>query len=225
MSSVIAENLISISRELPPSVKLVAVSKFKPESDIMEAYSAGQRAFAESRPQEFKSKALNLPKDIEWHFIGHLQTNKIKMVVPFVHLIHSVDSENLLCEIESYCARNALTVQVLLEVHIASEESKQGFSDEELEDIVERVLPSLGHVTVRGVMGMASFTENEETIKNEFAHLNMLFDSIKSKQLPYLKEFDQKSFGMSNDYMIAAGMGSTMVRVGTKIFGSRNQQL
>ncbi len=223
----IKENIRTIIKELPPQTKLVAVSKFKPVEAIHQGYEAGQRIFAESRPQELKAKVEVLPKDIQWHFIGHLQTNKIKMVVPYVSLIHSVDSEKLLLEIADYCNRNGYKVSILLEVFIASEETKQGFSPNEVVDLLERVQSSqdlierLRNVSISGLMGMASFTDDMEQVKREFQTLLDLNSRIRSLNFSFLENFSELSFGMSNDYHIAAQMGSTMVRVGTSIFGSR----
>ena len=222
----ISENILSLRQELPSGVELVAVSKFKSEEEILEAYEAGQRVFGESRPQELKEKALSLPKDIEWHFIGHLQSNKIKMTVPYVKLIHSVDTPKLFFEIERWCRQNGFSIDVLL--------GKQGFSDEEVMDFLAGIeqarqsgdnekYPS--QVRIRGVMGMASLTEDEELIRREFAHLNAVFDSIKALDCPFLGQFDLKSFGMTHDYHIAVEMGSNMVRIGTKIFGPRGVRL
>ena len=230
----ITENILSLRQELPSGVELVAVSKFKSGEEILEAYNAGQRVFGESRPQELREKALSLPKDIEWHFIGHLQSNKIKMTVPYVKLIHSVDTPKLFFEIEKWCRQNGCSVDVLLEMHIASEESKQGFSDEEVLGFLEGIekarqagdsegFPT--QVRIRGVMGMASLTEDEALIRKEFAHLNSVYDRIKALGWPFLEQFDLKSFGMTHDYLIAVEMGSNMVRVGTKIFGPRGVRL
>ena len=202
----ISENILSLRQELPSGVELVAVSKFKSGEEILEAYEAGQRVFGESRPQELKEKALSLPKDIEWHFIGHLQSNKIKMTVPYVRLIHSVDTPKLFFEIERWCRQNGYSVDVL---------ARQSGDNEKY--------PS--QVRIRGVMGMASLTEDEELIRREFAHLNSVFDSIKALDYPFLGQFDLKSFGMTHDYHIAVEMGSNMVRVGTKIFGPRGVRL
>ena len=199
----ISENILSLRQELPSGVELVAVSKFKSGEEILEAYEAGQRVFGESRPQELKEKALSLPKDIEWHFIGHLQSNKIKMTVPYVRLIHSVDTPKLFFEIERWCRQNGYSVDVLLEMHIASEESKQGFSDEEVMDFLAGI----------------------EQARQSGDHLNSVFDSIKALDYPFLGQFDLKSFGMTHDYHIAVEMGSNMVRVGTKIFGPRGVRL
>lgn len=220
----IKKNLDLINSELPSSVRLVAVSKFKPIEDVAAAYDAGQRTFAESRPQELKMKAESLPTDIKWHFIGHLQTNKIKMVVPYVELIHSVDSEKLLMEIEKYCLNNNLYCNVLLELHIASEETKQGFSCDEVIALLDSVAGQLKRVKICGLMGMASFTDDESLIRREFASLNSIFDLIKSKGYPFLQDFKIKSYGMTNDYRVAVEVGSNMVRIGTAIFGERNYQ-
>lgn len=226
----ITENILSTRQELPSGVELVAVSKFKSAEEIMEAYGAGQRVFGESRPQELREKALSMPKDIEWHFIGHLQSNKIRMTVPYVKLIHSVDSSRLLFEIERWCRQNGFTADVLLEMHIASEESKQGFSREEVLELLESMEKArqagnadgyVRSVRLRGVMGMASLTDDEAVIRREFGGLVSVFEEIRSMNSPLVDKFDLKSFGMTNDYNIAVGMGSNMVRVGTKIFGPR----
>jgi pyridoxal phosphate enzyme (YggS family) len=223
----IAENILQINKELPPSTKLVAVSKFKPVEAVQEAYDAGQRIFAESRPQELKMKVELLPKDIEWHFIGHLQTNKIKMVVPYATLIHSIDSERLLVEVGEYARKNGYRLGVLLELHIAQEESKQGFSAEEILDLLDRISADkelqdkFSNITFRGLMAMASFVDDEVQIRGEFSKLLALNEKIRKKGYPFLENFSELSFGMSGDYHIAAEMGSTMVRIGTSIFGSR----
>lgn len=223
----IKENILQINKELPPSTKLVAVSKFKPVEAVQEAYDAGQRIFAESRPQELKQKVEVLPKDIEWHFIGHLQTNKIKMVVPYTTLIHSIDSERLLVEVGEYAHRNNYHPGVLLEFHIAQEETKQGFSADEILDLLDRIASDgelrdkLSNISVRGLMAMASFVDDQEQIRSEFSKLLELRDEIVRRNYPFLDSFTELSFGMSGDYHIAASMGSTMVRIGTSIFGSR----
>lgn len=223
----IKENILKINKELPPSTKLVAVSKFKPVEAIIEAYDAGQMVFAESRPQELKLKAEQLPKDIEWHFIGHLQTNKIKMVVPYATLIHSIDSERLLVEVGEYARKNGYRIGVLLELHIAQEETKQGFSAEEILDLLDRIAADndlqqkLSQLTFKGLMAMASFVDDEVQIRGEFSKLLELRDEIKRRSYPFLDNFSELSFGMSGDYLIASEMGSTMVRIGTSIFGSR----
>lgn len=220
----IKDNIITINKELPSATTLVAVSKFKPLEAIREAYNAGQRIFGESRPQELKMKAEALPKDIKWHFIGHLQSNKIKMVVPYVSLIHSIDSEKLLFEIDNYCINNSMKAEVLLEMHIAKEETKQGFSLDELLTLFDDLFfgnKSLSCVTIRGLMAMATFTDDEVEIREEFASLIDSKKDIDERHYPFLDNFNQLSFGMTNDYRIAAEMGSTMVRIGTAIFGER----
>lgn len=219
----IAENLLSVRNSLPSGVELVAVSKFKSREEIMEAYDAGQRVFGESRPQELKEKAESMPGDIQWHFIGHLQSNKIKMTVPYVSLIHSVDTPKLFHEIDRYCVQNGRTVDVLLEMHVASEESKQGFSREELMEFLGSVNPQ--NTRIRGIMGMASLTEDRELIRREFMTLNEVFEEIKACGYPFLDDFSIKSYGMTNDYDIAAVTGSNMVRIGTAIFGARGVRL
>ena len=223
----IKENILQINKELPPSTKLVAVSKFKPVEAVQEAYDAGQRIFAESRPQELKQKVEVLPKDIEWHFIGHLQTNKIKMVVPYTTLIHSIDSERLIVEVGEYARRNNYHPGVLLELHIAQKETKQGFSADEILDLLDRIASDgelrdkLSNISVKGLMAMASFVDDQEQIRSEFSKLLELRDEIVRRNYPFLDSFTELSFGMSGDYHIAASMGSTMVRIGTSIFGSR----
>ena len=223
----IAENILQINKELPPSTKLVAVSKFKPVEAVQQAYDAGQRVFAESRPQELKMKVELLPKDIEWHFIGHLQTNKIKMVVPYTTLIHSIDSERLLIEVGEYARKNGYHPGVLLELHIAQEETKQGFSAEEILSLLDRIAADgdlrgkLSNISFRGLMAMASFVDDEDQIRGEFSKLLELNHQIKKRGYPFLDNFSELSFGMSGDYHIAAEMGSTMVRIGTSIFGVR----
>lgn len=219
----ISSEILRLKEELPSTVKLVAVSKFNPAEAIQEAYDAGQRIFAESRPQEMQQKVAVLPSDIQWHFIGHLQTNKLKMVLPYVSLVHSVDSERLLSEISKYAVKNGLNIRCLLEVFIAQEESKQGFSEEELSDLLARFSAApLPGVEICGLMGMASFTDDQEQIRDEFARLKGIFDRARDKYVSTLPGFSELSMGMSGDYKIAVGYGSTMVRIGTTIFGARN---
>ena len=218
----IGQEIIKINNELPSTVKLVAVSKFHPAECIEEAYKAGQRIFAESRPQELAAKVEVLPKDIEWHFIGHLQTNKLKMVVPYASLIHSVDSRKLLMEINKFAVNKGLKARVLLEMFIAQEESKQGFSQEEIMDIVEEMCSQpLEGIELCGLMGMASFTDDQQKIRREFETLAGAFNHIKEVYGNKFPEFKELSMGMSNDYPIAIECGSTLVRIGTRIFGSR----
>ncbi len=219
----VAENIIKITTELPSTVKLVAVSKFHPVSAILQAYYAGQRIFAESRPQELQAKVLQTADytDIQWHFIGHLQTNKLKMVLPHCALVQSVDSLRLLEAIQSWGLANSRVMNVLLEMHIAAEESKQGFSSEE-------ILSVLGHcadfpnVRFCGLMGMATFTDDQAVIRCDFSKICTLFNEIKSCSATGLQDFTELSIGMTDDYNIAVEYGATMVRIGTKIFGERN---
>ena len=218
----IGQEIIKINNELPSTVKLVAVSKFHPVECIAEAYEAGQRIFAESRPQELAAKVEVLPKDIEWHFIGHLQTNKLKMVVPYASLIHSVDSRKLLMEINKYAVNKGLKARILLEMFIAQEESKQGFSQEEIMEIVEEISRQpLEGLELCGLMGMASFTEDQQKVRSEFESLSAAFNHIKEIYGDKFPHFKELSMGMSNDYPIAIECGSTLVRIGTRIFGSR----
>ena len=201
------------------AVTLVAVSKTKPVEDILSLYELGQRDFGENYVQEMVEKAARLPKDIRWHFIGHLQTNKIKLIAPFVQLIHGVDSLKLLVAIDKEASKQGRVIDCLLQVHIASEETKFGFDETELEETT-RQAAGLEHVRITGFMGMASFTEDMEKVRKEFAMLKRLFDSysqIKSfKQMP-----GTLSMGMSSDYRVALAEGSTMVRIGSLIFGER----
>ena len=218
----IGQEIININNELPSTVKLVAVSKFHPAECIEEAYKAGQRIFAESRPQELAAKVEVLPKDIEWHFIGHLQTNKLKMVVPYASLIHSVDSRKLLLEINKFAVNKGLKARVLLEMFIAQEESKQGFSQEEIMDVVKEMCEQpLEGIELCGLMGMASFTDDQQKVRSEFETLAAAFNHIKEVYGSKFPEFKELSMGMSNDYPIAIECGSTLVRIGTRIFGSR----
>ena len=219
----ISNQITKINNELPSTVKLVAVSKFNPAEAIQQAYEAGQRIFGESRPQELVQKVPQLPGDIQWHFIGHLQTNKLKMVLPYVSLVHSVDSERLLMEIDKYAVKNGLKVKCLLEMFIAQEESKQGFSREEIISLMDKLQDSpLQGVEICGLMGMASFVEDQEQIKAEFEELHAAFSEISEKYISAHPNFKELSMGMSGDYKIAIGCGSTMVRIGTTIFGARN---
>lgn len=219
--STIAQRLNEIKATLPQGVTLVAVSKFHPVETLQAAYDAGQRRFGESRVQELQQKVEKLPDDIEWHFIGHLQTNKVKYIVPYVAMIHSVDSLRILDEIERQAARAGRVIDCLLEVHVAQEETKYGFSpDECLAVITPQLITEHPHIRLRGIMGMASFTDNEVQVAGEFAQLKHLFDTLRDG---VMKEayFDTLSMGMSQDYLLAIGQGSTMVRVGTTIFGER----
>ncbi len=226
----------TLNKELPATVKLVAVSKFHPFESIEEAYEAGQRIFAESRPQELLAKVRRLEEirlerggdymaDIEWHFIGHLQTNKLKMVLPYVSLVHSVDSERLLTAIDSWGAANGKVIDVLLEPHVASEESKQGFSPSEIYDIMDAASSDerrYGNIRFKGIMGMATFTDDESVIRRDFYALFDIHEKVRSSYPSVAEDFTELSIGMSDDYTIALEYGSTMVRIGSMIFGARN---
>ena len=205
--------------ELPEGVKLLAVSKFHPIEALQEAYDAGQRAFGESRPQELKAKQAVLPDDIEWHMIGHLQTNKIKYIAPYVHLIESLDSERLAEAIEKEAAKCDRTIDCLLEIHVTAEESKSGWDYAELLDFVRSGgFAAMPHIRLRGVMGMATFTDDEAVVRADFKRLNECFTELKEH---FGAEFDTLSMGMSDDYPIAIEYGSTEVRIGSTIFGQR----
>ncbi|MEA4936181.1 MAG: YggS family pyridoxal phosphate-dependent enzyme [Paludibacter sp.] len=218
----VVQNLEILRKAIPENVTLVCVSKFHPESSILEAYRYGERVFGESKVQELTEKYLHLPKDIQWHFIGHLQTNKVKYLVPFVKLIHGVDSLKLLAEIDKQATKIDKVVDCLLQVHIATEETKFGFSAEEIIELFESgEIKKNKHVKLRGLMGMATFTQNELQVKNEFQTLKKLFDLIKSKYETNNANFSEISMGMSDDYPIAIKEGSTMVRIGSFIFGNR----
>lgn len=223
----VADKIQEVRRELPEGVTLCAVSKYHPIEAVKEAYEAGQRIFGESREQEVRLKWEALPKDIEWHFIGHLQTNKVKYIAPFVSLIQSVDSERLLDEIQKQAAKNSRVIDVLLEVHIAQEESKSGFNPDELTDLLASV--NIGqrwpNVNLKGIMAMATFTDDENQIRNEFRRLmtcyRQLLDGPLAQQGITAEQFAIRSFGMSEDYKIAVAEGSNMVRIGSHIFGER----
>lgn len=214
--SEIKENLKAFKEQLPAHVTLVAVSKTKPNSDIMEAYEAGHRDFGENKVQELVAKQEDLPDDIRWHMIGHLQRNKVKYLVDFVHLIHGVDSMRLLKEINKRAGKAGKRVDCLLQIHIAEESSKFGLDEEELQEIVESI-DTFEHVRVRGLMGMATFTDDNVQVLREFRYLRRLYDDLKYK----LPKIDTLSMGMSGDYELALEEGSTMVRIGSSIFGAR----
>lgn len=208
--------------EIPSSVTLIAVSKTKPVSDIAVAYDAGQRHFGENKVQEMVEKAAQLPTDIKWHLIGHLQTNKVKYMAGFVHLIHGVDSLKLLVEINKQAAKVARIQDVLLQFHIAQEETKFGLNLSEAQDLLSsNTFEQLQHVRICGVMGMASFTTNQKQISQEFEHLVQIFKQLKVEFFKNQDHFKEISMGMSGDYPLAISKGSTMVRVGSKIFGGR----
>mgnify|MGYP000594295618 CR=1 FL=1 len=217
----IQNNLRSIQATLPENVTLVAVSKTKPVSDLMEAYEAGQRIFGENKIQEMTEKWEVMPKDIQWHMIGHVQTNKVKYMAPFVSLIHGVDSLKLLQEINKQAAKNNRVIDCLFQVYIAEEESKFGIDEQELEEILSSTeFKQLKNIRVVGLMGMATFTENQNQIKKEFEHLKLIFDTNKSLSIVNC-HLSILSMGMSGDYQLAIECGSTMVRIGSSIFGGR----
>lgn len=218
----IKENLTQINNTLPDHVTLVAVSKTKPIADIQEAYDAGQRVFGENKVQEMVTKHDELPKDIQWHMIGHLQRNKVKYMAHFVDLIHGVDSFKTLKEIDKQAKKHDRVINCLLQAHIAQEDTKFGFSFNEMDEIINSAeFKDLKYIKVVGLMGMATFTDNQNQIKEEFTSLKSYFDSKKSYQS---QNFDLKtlSMGMSGDYQLAIDCGSTMVRIGSSIFGVRN---
>lgn len=216
----ISENLVSLRKEIPENVTLVAVSKTKPIEALEEAYRAGQRHFGENKVQELVAKYEKLPKDINWHLIGHLQTNKVKYVAPFVHLIHAVDSEKLLMEIDKQAHKNNRIIDVLLQFHIAQEDTKFGLSMDECKLLLKNSTSFL-NTRIIGVMGMASFVDDEDQIRNEFKTLRNMFNELKSEYFGDVPYFSTISMGMSGDYSLAIEEGSTMVRVGSAIFGTR----
>jgi len=232
----VKEHLQQVRASIPQGVTLVAVSKFHPAEALQEAYDAGQRVFGESRENEFKAKVAVLPQDIEWHFIGHLQTNKVKYIAPYVSLIHSIDSERLLDEVEKQAVRfskereekfGKSSIEVLLQLHVAQEETKSGFTPDELLALLNSVSISerWPHVRLRGLMGMASFVEDEQQWRREFREIvacrKALLDGPLKSQGITAEQFSILSFGMSEDYKVAIEEGSNMVRIGTSIFGPR----
>ncbi|PXY38880.1 YggS family pyridoxal phosphate-dependent enzyme [Flavobacterium cheongpyeongense] len=227
----IASNLNSIKAKIPEHVTLVAVSKTKPVSDLMQAYEAGQRIFGENKIQEMAEKYEQMPKDIEWHMIGHVQTNKVKFMAPFVHLIHGVDSLKLLQEINKQALKNNRIIDCLLQIYIAEEETKFGLDEKELTELLScSEFKEMKNIRILGLMGMATFTENQEQIKKEFLHLKSIFDSLQNKDaqcrdtqqcISTTVHFSTISMGMSGDYQLAIECGSTMVRIGSSIFGGR----
>lgn len=216
----IQSNLNTIKATLPEHVTLVAVSKTKPVSDLMQAYEAGQRIFGENKIQEMTEKWEQMPKDIQWHMIGHVQSNKVKFMAPYVTLIHGVDSFKLLQEINKQALKNNRTIDCLLQIYIAEEESKFGLDENELNELLTSAeFKELKNIRILGLMGMATFTEDQNQIKKEFTHLKSIFDSIQKSQ--DIKDFTIISMGMSGDYQLAIECGSTMVRIGSSIFGGR----
>lgn len=219
----IQEEIQTIKAGLPESVRLVAVSKFHPIEALQEAYEGGQRIFGESKVQEMTQKYEALPKDIEWHFIGHLQTNKIKYMAPYVALIHGVDSYKLLSEINKQAAKAGRIIPCLLQIHIAQEKTKFGFSTDECRTMLEEGnWRQLKNVQIAGVMGMATNTEDEAQIKREFSTLSAFFQEVKETYFREVSSFKEISMGMSDDYPIAIEEGSTLIRIGSRIFGARN---
>ena len=219
----IKENLNNVRNTIPANVTLVAVSKTKPNADLLEAYAEGQRIFGENKVQEMIDKYETLPKDIQWHMIGHLQSNKVKYIAPFVHLIHAVDSFKLLKEINKQAKKNDRLIDCLLQFHIADEDSKFGLTfDEAQEMLASPEFIELENISIVGLMGMATFTDNEAQVREEFRTLENYFNVIKSHFFKFNDAFKELSMGMSGDYPIAIEEGSTMVRVGSSIFGERN---
>ena len=217
------ETYQEILREIPPTVKLIAVSKLHPASEVEAAYALGQRDFGENWAQEMREKHEILPKDIRWHFIGHLQTNKIKYIIPYVHLIHSIDSFKLLQEVDRQAAKHNRVVGCLLQFHVATEETKFGFSMDECEQMLKSPeFSSLKNIEVRGVMGMASFTDDAAQVRREFQTLHGFFTKLKEEYFAEDPYFTELSMGMTGDYRIAIEEGSTMIRVGSAIFGERD---
>lgn len=217
----IKENILKIKEELPSAVKLVAVSKFHPVSELMEAYEAGQRRFGENRPQEFAEKVPRLPSDVEWHFIGHLQTNKLKLVLPYAYMVQSVDSLHLLQSVEAWLTANPVRkepLRVLLEMHLGAEETKHGMSEEEICGILSEA-SNYPHVSFCGLMGMATNTDDQERIRSDFRRIASFREKV-AVTYPDLP-LNELSIGMSNDWRIAVGCGATIVRIGTAIFGPR----
>ena len=222
MQQSIAENITQIKAQLPEGVSLVAVSKYHPVQQLQEAYAAGQRIFGESHAQELVAKAPLMPDDVQWHFIGHLQRNKVRQIMPIVSLIHSVDSIRLLSTIDKEAARIGRTVDVLLQLHVAQEEAKSGFAVEELMQLAENgEFQPFKHVRYRGLMAMATFTTDTALIASEFARVASTYATLLEKQIFPGADFNQLSMGMSDDWHIAVEHGATLVRIGTQIFGPR----
>jgi pyridoxal phosphate enzyme (YggS family) len=219
----IGKNIRGIVSCLPENVRLVAVSKTKPNEDIMAAYNVGQRVFGENKVQDLTKKYDELPKDIEWHFIGHPQSNKVKYIAPFIKLIHGVESIKLLKTINKEAGKNERTINVLLQFHIAEESTKFGLSENEAVALLESAeFKELKNVEIVGVMGMATYTDDEIQIRKEFAKLKSIFNTLKNRYFSGVENFTEISMGMSGDYQIAIDEGSTLIRVGSKIFGKRN---
>lgn len=220
----IGQKILDIKEQLPPQVNLVAVSKFQPKESIEEAYESGQRLFGENYVQELCDKAVQLPQDIQWHFIGHLQSNKVKYIAPFVSMIHSVDSKKLLQEIEKQAAKHSRVIDVLLQVHVAQEETKSGLSDAELDELLDELKTlSFPHIRFCGIMGMASFSNDQDLLDREFNQIHALFQKAKQTTFSQIESFQQISMGMSGDWPLAVKCGSTLIRVGSSLFGERKK--
>ncbi len=219
----IAQNLENILKNIPSSVQLVAVTKTHPAEVIMEVYRWGHKVFGENRVQELLSKQTILPSDVQWHLIGHLQTNKVKFIIPFIHLIHSVDSFKLLREINKEAAKAGKTIDCLLQIYIAREDTKFGLNEKELNELLTNPeIPAMNNVRICGLMGIATYTEDMEQVRQEFRGLKKLFDQTKKDFFSTSEYFKDISMGMSHDYTLAIEEGSTMVRIGTSIFGERD---
>ena len=222
----IKEHIEAITKRLPAGVQLVAVSKFHTVEEMMEAYGAGQRLFGENRPQELAAKVPQMPADVQWHFIGHLQTNKLKLVLPYVTMVQSIDSLHLLEAVSSWCLDSGRCIDVLLELHLGAEETKHGLTEDEILAVVSGGMgtpaTNCAGVRLRGLMGMATNTEDETTIRADFARIEKLFRRIR-EEYPSLEAFDQLSIGMSGDWPLALEYGATLIRVGTAIFGERSR--
>lgn len=219
----IAKNIEKIKSALPEVVKLIAVSKTKPNEMILEAYHSGHKIFGENKAQELIRKQEELPKDIEWHFIGHLQSNKAKYIAPFVSMVHGIDSYKILKTINKEARKNDRLIPCLLQFHIAEEESKFGLTEDDAKEILEsEAYKNMEHVSIVGVMGMATFTDDTEKVRKEFQKLKSIFGNLKKNYFADKPEFKEISMGMSDDYLLAVEEGSTIVRVGSKIFGERN---
>ena len=221
--SAIANEITKIKSSLPATTRLIAVSKTKPVEDLQQAYDAGQRVFGENKALEMRDKHEVLPNDIQWHFIGHLQTNKIKYIISYVSLIHSIDSCNLLNEVNIAAAKKDRLVDCLLQFHIAAEDTKYGLSFDEAQDLLNSPeYKAMNNIRIVGVMGMATFTNNQDQIRQEFRNLKSIFDRLKEQYFADSDSFKEISMGMSDDYPIAIEEGSTLIRVGSAIFGKRN---
>lgn len=219
----IGENIIRLQKEIPADIKIIAVSKTKSSKDILEVYNAGHRLFGENRVQELIVKAELLPKDIQWHMIGHLQTNKVKLIAPFVNLIHSIDGLKLLVTVNNEAFKNNRIQDCLFQICIASEETKFGLSYTALRELLaSKEFQELHNIRITGLMGMATFTDQEDIIRNEFRNLSEIFKEVKNDFFPKQDYFCELSMGMSGDYAIAIEEGATMIRIGTIIFGERN---